>query len=167
MKNLRWNFFITGGILILLGVLTLRYPIEAIMSAGFMIGLGLTASGLNYFSGFYFFRLKRFIVLGLLDLISGIIMIVQPGISAFLFPFVLAAWLLSNGLARTCTGFWLGGAEVKGWWVVLLDGLMLICFALFVCASPLLSSLSVMMIIGCVLIVSGVMAIGEGLSLRV
>ena len=162
MRNTRWNFYITGGILILLGILTLKYPLEAIMSAGFLIGIGLVASGLNNFTGFYFFRLKRFILLGILDLITGILMIIQPGLTAFLIPYILGIWLFSTGITRTCVSFWLGGANVKGWWMMLLNGIALILAAALVCVSPLISTLSVMMILAVVFIAAGVSIICEG-----
>ena len=44
MRNFRTNYIITGVIQIILGVLTMRYPLEAIMSAGVIIGIGLVAS---------------------------------------------------------------------------------------------------------------------------
>ena len=162
MKNLRINLYIDGIILIILGILTLRYPVEAIVSAGFIIGFGLVASGINYLSGFYFFRLKRFIMLGLLDIITGLIMIAQPGITAFIIPFVIAAWLFTTGITRTCTSFWLGGSNIPGWWLMLINGIALILLAIFMCISPLNSAFSIMMILACVLIASGVLAILEG-----
>ena len=162
---MRWNFYITGGILILLGILTFRYPVEAIMTAGFFIGVGLVASGLNYFSGWYFFRFKRFIALGILDLVSGAVMLAQPGLTAFFMPFVIGLWLFSTGLARTCAAFWLGGAEIHGWWVMLLNGFALIISAILVCASPLISSISIMILLACVLITAGIFALIEGYCL--
>ncbi len=162
MKNYRTNYIITGAILIILGVLTLRYPVEAIMSAGFIIGIGLLASGLNYFSAYYFFGLKRFILLGLLDFIMGVYMIVQPGVTALVIPFVMAVWLLTTGISRVGLSLWLGGAEVSGWWLMLLDGIVLIALAGLMTAAPLSAALSVMMILAGVLIVSGVLAVIEG-----
>ena len=162
MRNFRTNYLITGAILIILGVLTLRYPVEAIMSAGFIIGLGLLASGLNYFSAYYFFGLKRFILLGLLDFVMGVYMIVQPGVTAFIIPFVMAVWLLTTGISRVGLSLWLGGAKISGWWLMLLDGIVLIALAGLMTAAPLSAALSVMMILAGVLIVSGVLAVLEG-----
>ena len=159
------NFYITGLILIILGALTFRYPVEAIMTAGFFIGCGLVASGLNYFSGWYFFRCKRFIALGLLDLIAGVMMILQPGLSAFFMPFVIGLWLFATGIARTCAAFWLGGAKIRGWWMMLLNGVLLVVSALLVCAAPLISSISLMILLACILIAAGVLAIIEGYAI--
>ena len=162
MKSLRVNLWVTGGILILLGVLMMRYPIEAIMSAGMILGFGIIATGVNHISGWYFFRLNRFLVMGFLDIIAGLIMVIQPGISAFFIPFVIGLWFFSEGISRMCAGFWLGGAEVPGWWMLLISGIAMIAFAVLMCISPLSSTFSVMMILSGVLIASGVLAVIEG-----
>ena len=162
MKSLRVNLWVTGGILILLGVLMMRYPIEAIMSAGMILGFGIIATGINHISGWYFFRLNRFLVMGFLDIIAGLIMVIQPGISAFFIQFVIGLWFFSEGISRMCAGFWLGGAEVPGWWMLLISGIAMIAFAVLMCISPLSSTFSVMMILSGVLIASGVLAVIEG-----
>lgn len=166
MKSLRVNLWVTGGILILLGVLMLRYPVEAIMSAGMILGFGIIATGINNISGWYFFRLTRFLVAGFLDIIAGLALVFQPGLSAFLIPFVIGVWLLTAGMSRTCAGFWLGGAEIPGWWIVMIEGLAMIAFAVMVCAAPLSSTFSVMMILSGVLIASGVLAVIEGFVIQ-
>lgn len=162
MRSLRLHLCLSGAILIVLGVLSMRYPLEAIMSAGVIIGIGLTVSGINHFSGWYFLGLKRFIVMGILDIITGIIMVAQPGITAFVIPIVMALWLFSSGITRTCISFWLGGAKVPGWWMMLLGGLASVFLAVLVMASPLVASVSVMMMLSGVLIACGVLAILEG-----
>ena len=162
MKSLRVNLWITGGILIAVGALMLRYPIEAILSAGMILGVGLIVSGLNELSAWHFFGVRRFIIVGIVDVIAGLALVVQPGMSAFLIPFVIGLWLLSAGISRTCAAFWLGGAEVPGWWMVLVNGLAMIAFAVMMCIAPLSSTFSVMMILSGVLVASGVLAIIEG-----
>ena len=162
MRNFRTNYFITGIILIALGALTLKYPLEAIMSVGFFIGIGLIASGLNYFSAFYFFGLKRFILLGVLDFVMGLYMAIQPGVTALVIPFVMALWLAVTGFSRVGLSLWLGGAKIRGWWLMLINGIVLILLAGLVGASPIVSTLSVMMILAGVLIASGVLSILEG-----
>ena len=162
MRNFRTNYIITGIILIALGALTLRYPLEAILTAGFMIGIGLIASGLNYFSAFYFFGLRRFILLGAIDFVIGLFMAVQPGSGALIIPLVMALWLASTGFSRVGVSLWLGGASVRGWWLMLIDGICLILLAGLIGASPLISTLSVMLILAGCLLSSGVLSILEG-----
>lgn len=161
----RVNMFITGAILIALGGLTLKYPLSAIMTVGTFIGIGLVVSGINYFSGFWFFRFKRFILLGLLDIIAGALMIARPGITSFVLPFVIGLWLFMTGISRMGVSLWLGGAKVKGWWLMLLNGIVLIVLSALMCASPIVGSLSIMMVLACALIASGVLAVIEGFLL--
>lgn len=162
MRRVRLNFYVTGIILIMLGVLIMRYPVEAIMSAGFVMGIGLIASGLNYCSGYYFFRLKRFILLGILDLLMGLYMTVQPGVTALIIPFATGLWLLLTGISRTGMSLWLGGAKISGWWLMLLIGIISILLAALMFASPVVGALYIMMITAGVLIASGILAILEG-----
>ena len=145
-----------------MGVLMMRYPVEAIMTAGMILGFGIIATGINHVSAWYFFRQTRFLVAGFLDIIAGLALVIQPGISAFLIPFVIGLWLFSEGISRTCAAFWLGGAEIPGWWMVLISGLAMTAFAVMMCVAPLSSTFSVMMILSGVLIASGVLAVIEG-----
>ena len=165
MKSLRVNLWVTGAILIVLGVMMMRYPVEAIMSAGMILGVGLLMTGVNHVAGWYMFGLRRLLAFGFLDIVAGLVMVIQPGISAFLFPFVIGLWLLSAGLSRTCAGFWLGGAEMPGWWMVLVGGLAMVAFAVMMFVAPLSSTFSVMMILSGVLVASGVLAVVEGLMI--
>ena len=145
-----------------MGVLMMRYPVEAIMTVGMILGFGIIATGINHVSAWYFFRQTRFLVAGFLDIIAGLALVIQPGISAFLIPFVIGLWLFSEGISRTCAAFWLGGAEIPGWWMVLISGLAMTAFAVMMCVAPLSSTFSVMMILSGVLIASGVLAVIEG-----
>ena len=159
----RINMFITGAIFIALGVLTLKYPLSAIMTVGTFIGIGLVVSGINYLSGFWFFRLKRFILLGVLDIIAGSLMIARPGITSFVLPFVIGLWLFMEGISRMGVSLWLGGAKIKGWWLMLLNGIILVALSALMCASPLVGTLSIMLVLACALIASGVLAVLEGI----
>ena len=164
MRDFRINCFITGAILIVLGGLAFFRPVEALVTVGFFMGIGLIASGINYFSAFYFFGLKRFILLGLLDFIAGLYMAFQPGAAALVIPFVIGMWLVSAGFSRVGISLWLGGARVSGWWLMLLNGIVLVVLGALMFASPLNVSLSVMlmMILAGTLAVEGVLTILEG-----
>lgn len=164
MKNFRTNCIITGAILIVLGVLALRYPLEAITTAGYLIGIGLIVSGINYFSAFYFFGLKRFVYLGLLDFVMGLYLTIQPGFTALIIPFVIGLWLVFTGISRIAMSLWFGGAKVRGWWMMLLNGMALCAMGGVIFVSPLKASLSVMlmMLLGGAFIASGVLTVCEG-----
>lgn len=162
ITRVRWHYYIAGAIFILLGLLTLRYPLEAIMTVGFFMGIGLIATGLDYFSAYYFFGYKRFILLGLLDFIMGVYMTIQPGVTAFVVPFAVGIWLLVAGMSRICVSLWLGGAQVRGWWLMLIYGIGLIGMGVLMCVSPLTGAPAIMVLLSFDLIASGILAVIEG-----
>lgn len=162
MRNIKIHMYITGIILIIMGLLSFMYPITALMSLGMLIGIGLCISGLNYLSGYYFCKPMSFIILGILDLLMGILLILRPGITAFFIPYIIGLWLFLTGFSRIGTSLWLGGARISGWWLMLINGIALIIFGCLMCASPLISALSVVTVLGVGLIIFGILAITEG-----
>ncbi|MBQ3645975.1 MAG: DUF308 domain-containing protein [Synergistaceae bacterium] len=156
------NFYITGILLIILGIITFFHPVEELLTVGLLIGVGSIISAVNNFTGFYYFRFNRFLALGIIDFIIGVLMIWQPGITAFLIPFMIGLWLFSAGMTKICTSFWLGGSKIHGWWLMLINGIALVISSLVVCVSPLLSSISIMMLLAVIFIIIGVLIIFEG-----
>ena len=167
LRTFRAHCVITGVILLLLGIFAMARPVEALISVGFFMGLGLIASGVNYFSAYYFWGLKRFILLGLLDFLAGLYMTFQPGMAALVIPLVIGVWLACSGISRVGMSLWLGGAKVSGWWLMLLNGIALIFLGGLISVSPLNVTLSVMlmMILGGTFIAEGVLTVLEGLMM--
>ena len=179
MKRLRWTLYITGGILIALGLWSLTYPVEALLSLAFALGFGFCLSGLNYlvpclpvpFGGAL--RGDRlyprwFLLLGVLDLLMGILMLTRIGLTAFMIPVMAGGWLFLVGLVRVGTSIRLRGIELDGvrvfprWWLMLMNGVALVAVACLMCASPLVGALSVVAVLGGSLIASGLLHILEG-----
>ena len=156
------NSYIAGILLIILGIITFFYPVEQLMTVSLIIGTGFIFSAVNNFTGFRYTRLKRFIAFGIIDFISGSLMLLRPGITAFLIPFVIGLWFFSNGMTKICASFWLGGADIHGWWIMLLDGIIMVIAALLICASPLVSAVSIMILLSIVLVLAGISIIIEG-----
>ena len=129
MKRLRWTLYITGAILILLGLWSLRYPVEALLSLAFFLGLGFCVSGVNYivpclFRGNGGVYPWWFIIFGILDLMLGAVMLGRIGLTAFMLPLFVAAWLVFAGVARILTSFRLKALGLSRWWLTLLNGVI-------------------------------------------
>ncbi|MBR1672545.1 MAG: DUF308 domain-containing protein [Fretibacterium sp.] len=167
MKKLRWTLYITGGILILLGLWTLRYPVEALLSLAFFLGLGFCLSGVNYIVPCLFRRGECvypwwFLIFGILDLITGAVMLGRIGLTAFMLPLFVAAWLIFAGIARILTSFRLRRLALPRWWLMLLNGVAVILLGCLMTASPLVGGLSVVMALAGSLIAKGLLVIMEG-----
>ncbi|MBQ9565381.1 MAG: DUF308 domain-containing protein [Synergistaceae bacterium] len=173
IRELRWTLYVKGGILIALGLWSLTYPLEALLSLAFALGLGFCLSGISHLVPCFtlrgsFLYPRWFLLLGILDLLIGFIMLTRLGITAFMIPVAAGGWLFFTGLVRVGTAVRLRSITIDGvrvfprWWLLLLSGLALTVFACYLCASPLLGALSVVVVLGGGLVVSGVLHLIEG-----
>ena len=172
MKSLRWTLYSTGGILIVLGLWSLAYPIDALLSLAFALGLGFCLSGLNHLVPCLSLRgdplyPRWFLVLGALDLILGIIMLTRLGLTAFMIPLAVSIWMGGSGLVRIATSLRLRGLKVgklrlfPRWWLMLLSGLALVLCAGVLFASPLLAGLYVVFVLAGGLVGAGLLILLE------
>ena len=167
MKTLRWTLYLTGGILILLGLWSLFYPLEALLSLAIYLGIGLCLSGVNHLLPCFSLRGEAlyprwFLFLGIMDLIVGVLMLTRIGLTAFMIPMVVAAWLCWIGLVRLVTCIRLRSLHLRGWWIMLLSSLALIACSCAMFLSPLVGWLSVVAILSSTLIAAGALNILEG-----
>ena len=80
-RKLRRALYVTGGILIALGLWSLTYPVGALLSLAFALGIGFCVSGINYLIPCFTMRgdslyPRWFLLLGLIPLVGPIILIV-------------------------------------------------------------------------------------------
>ena len=173
IRKLRWTLYIKGAILIALGLWSLTYPLEALLSLAFALGLGFCLSGIDTLFPCFTLRgsslyPRWFLLLGILDLVIGFFMLTRLGLTAFMIPIAAGGWLFFTGLVRVGTSIRLRSIMIDGarlfprWWLLLLSGLALMAFACYLCVSPLIGALSVVMVLGGGLIASGVLHVLEG-----
>ena len=94
-KTLRWTLYFTGGILIVLGLWAMTYPVEALMSLAFSLGVGFVLAGINHLVPCFSLRgdpmyPRWMLVQGVLDLLIGIVMLTHLGVTAFMIPIMVA-----------------------------------------------------------------------------
>ena len=167
MKTMRWTLYFTGALLIVLGFWAMTYPVGALMSLAFFLGIGFIAAGLNHLVPCFSLRgdpmCPRWMMLqGLLDLVVGVVMLTRIGLTAFMIPMVVACWFCFTGIVRIATSFRLKAVGLRGWWRMLLNGLLLVVCACLMAVSPFVAGLSVAFMMGSALVLSGIMMIVEG-----
>lgn len=165
-KTLRWTLYFTGGILVVLGLWAMTYPIEALMSLALYLGIGFILAGLNHLVPCFSLRgdslyPRWLFVLGVLDILIGVVMLTRLGLTAFMIPLMVAFWLFLTGLVRAVTAFRLRALGFRRWWRMLLNGLILAVCASLMAASPFVGGLSVAFMLGGTLVVSGVLILVE------
>lgn len=167
MKSVRWTLFTTGGILILLGLISFFHPAASLMSLAFFIGIGFVVSGINNLVPYFTLRGTPFrppwlLPQGILDLLLGVIMLAKIGVTTLMIPIMLGFWVMFMAVLRMIDSFRLRRAGFRKWWLIFVGGIALLLCSLMVLSSPALGALFVTWLIGAMFICAGVMAIAEG-----
>ncbi len=167
LKSMRWTLFTTGGILILLGIVSCFHPLASLMSFAFFIGIGFVVAGINHLVPYFTMRGSSYrpswlLPQGILDILLGVLMLTRIGLTTLMIPVLLGFWVMFMGVLRLYSSFQLKRAGLKKWWILLISGVLLLLCALMVISSPILGALLVTWLIGAMFICAGAAAIAEG-----
>ena len=165
-KTLRWTLYFTGGVLVVLGLWAMTYPVEALMSLALYLGIGFILAGVNHLVPCFSLRgdpmyPRWMLVQGVLDLLIGVVMLTRLGLTAFMIPIMVACWFCSTGVVRIATSFRLKSLGFGRWWAMLLNGLLLAVCASLMLASPFAGWISAALLMGSVLVASGFLIVWE------
>jgi uncharacterized membrane protein HdeD (DUF308 family) len=163
-KSLRhgWVFLLTGILLIFAGLVALYDPLLTGRALGITLGILVFLMGVSHISFAVANRhLPHFtwhIVLGILDLVIGAFLLPYPDITIVVLPFLLGFWFLIRGISMIFYAFTLRHftATGSGWTWLLIGGIFIGFFSLFVIWFPLFGFLTVVTWTAMALIVTGI-----------
>jgi uncharacterized membrane protein HdeD (DUF308 family) len=129
-----WGWFLALGILLtVLGILSLGFTFTATILTVMGLGLVLSIAGImqliegvttRRWGGFFLHFL-----IGLLYLISGAVLFLNPGMSALSFTFILAIFFVSIGLFRVISSV---GMQFRQWGWTFFSGLVSIALGVMI-----------------------------------
>jgi uncharacterized membrane protein HdeD (DUF308 family) len=155
----RTMFLFRGIAAILFGILTLVWPKLSLVALVLMFGIFAVISGVtavaaalrNTGEGGWGFLLFE----GILGILAGVIALVWPGITAFAFLYLLAAWAIVTGILQLVAPLSFPMSVGRGFLMVL-SGLVSIVFGIVIAAQPASGLLAVVWLIGVYAIIIGV-----------
>jgi uncharacterized membrane protein HdeD (DUF308 family) len=163
-----WTVALRGIAAIVLGVIALGAPKLAFLSLVVVFGAfalldGVLAMGLAS-------RVPRsmrnaMIGRGLTSLVTGVIALAWPGITAFVLLFMIAAWAIVSGILEIVTAIQLR-KEIRGEGLLILEGVLSIGFGLVLFLSPLAGAVVLGIWVGAYALVLGGMMLSSAWRLR-
>lgn len=167
LKSMRWTLFTTGGILILLGIISFFHPLASLMSLALFIGIGFVVAGINHLVPYFTMRGSAYrpswlLPQGIIDILLGVLLLTRIGMTTLMIPLMLGFWVMFMGVLRLYSSFQLKRAGLQNWWLLLVSGIVLIVCSLVVLSSPIVGALFVTWLIGGMFICAGAAAIAEG-----
>ena len=143
-----------------LGVFIWLNPAATLMALALYIGIVFIIVGAGYFAASFSFRSGWYLLVGLLDILVGIIFVSNLSVSAASLPIIFAVWCLAVGAVQVASAFQLRLAGFPWGWS-LGAGLLGILFGFLILAYPALGALTITALMGAYALLYGVVEIIE------
>lgn len=161
-----------GVILFLLGVLTFVYPTQSYLGMALIFGWVILLSGIMEVilatTNRHFVTGRGWLIAGgVIEIVLGIILIFNVGLSASTLPIFLGFWLLFRGFSAIGLGGDMNSMNVPGSGWTIFSGILLVLAALWVLFQPLVfGTVAVIAWVGVSLLFAGVAACSLSIQLR-
>lgn len=167
LKSMRWTLYTTGGIFILLGIVSFFHPLASLMSLAFFAGIGFLVAGINHLVPYFTMRGSALrpgwlLPQGILDVLLGLVMLTKIGLTTLMIPILLGLWVLFTAVLRLVVSFRLRAAGLKRWWMMLISSVVLFLSSLVMLSSPIVGAFIITWLIGGMFVCAGFAIIAEG-----
>jgi len=164
MKSLVKSSYITSSILILLGLVLVVKSEETLKVISYLVGGVLITLGIVAFIKFFKNSEKNIpdnfdIIYGIVTIVFGIFIIINPKLVASIIPFVLGAWILFKSAFKVAYGFELKGKNNPIWKTTLITSGISALVGIIILFNPFKTASIVFMLIGIALIAYGIIDI--------
>jgi uncharacterized membrane protein HdeD (DUF308 family) len=165
-----WLFTLRGVLGIIFGILALIFPGPTILSLVLLFSAYMLVDGIfGIISAVRAIRRKEdrwglLIFEGLLDIATGVVAFLWPGLTVVAFVWLIAAWAIVSGGLMTAAGFRLN-IEHGRWWLFL-GGLLSLAYGVLLIITPLIGAVVFTWWLGAYALVFGVALVIFSLKLR-
>lgn len=166
LKTIRWTLYTTGGILILLGILSFFFPEASLMTLAVCVGVGFILAGINNLVPYFSLRGSPFrpawlLPQGILDILLGVLMLTRIGLTSFMIPVLLGFWMIFTSVLRLSFCLQLRRAGLRKWWLMPVSAIAMLFCSLVMISSPVAGVLVVSWSIGTALVCAGLVMLAE------
>ena len=158
-KGSKWNL-VAGIVMLFLGGFVWFNPFGTMLALAFYIGVGFVLAGAFYVMSSIEIRSGWYLLVGALDLVVGLILMANLGITAASLPVILALWSLTVGVVQLIGAFELKRYELPWGWSVLM-GIIGVVFGLIILAYPLVGAITISTVVGLYAVMFGILQLAE------
>lgn len=157
-----WISLLVGIILIIGSVFALKDPAATFLTLAIMLGITAIVRGLMLVITYYqirnltSFKLKFGLVIGILLIIVGIIFLFKPVFAANIFAYMVAIWFIADAINNLMSVSLLKPFGTALFIFNIILNILLLISGIILLFNPLIVGLSIPLIIGVSLLVSGI-----------
>lgn len=142
-------------LLMFCGAYVLFNPVAALMTTSLILGLFFIVTGIGYFFVFYQSRSYMLMIMGILDILIGLIFVSNLGLTAQSIPIIFALWCLFIGITQIASSLEMKDFQIDVWKWVFGLGLLSVLFAFLIFFHPAIGILTITLLMGSYLIIYG------------
>lgn len=171
VKKLKYAFIAIAVILVVIGIFCIFLPWETFSAMQILAAAALVVQGIHfivsYASTTFYFKDPMQIVMGILNIILGILLLASPvALTATTLAFIFSFLLIFSGAERIAFAGKLKYYRIMNTGIMTFSGVLSIILAVVFLALPLVSLLVLNYIVAAYLIVSGVALFIEAVSMK-
>jgi len=154
-----WHL-LAGILMVVLGTYVWFNPFISLMALSLYIGIALIVIGAGYIGSSMSLESGWFMFVGLIDIIVGIILVSNLGVSAATLPIIFALWSVSVGAVQLVSSYHLSKNNLPWGWSLSL-GLLGIIFGFLILQYPNLGAVTISTLLGLYIVLYGILEIIE------
>ena len=154
IQNFLWKSIFISLLFLILGIVLVIDPNMSVFGIAYVVGVVLIINGISYMieSNVKLLFYDPLLV-GIISLIFGIIVIVNPDIFTVMIPIVLGIWFIIYGVIKYKFSLVLNEIGENGWAVSLLGALITMFSGILLMVFPKVGAVTLVFMIGVLLIV--------------
>ena len=156
-----WLFLVIGILMFIGGIWVVRTPVASYVTLAWLFGVLVLADGIFYIV-FSLSNIRRltgwgwYLAAGILELLIGIYLLMNPVILLTILPFVVGFWLLFRGITLISSSLELKGHSIPGWGWVLTLGILLTVISFWMIVDPTFGAMNVIILTSFALLSLGI-----------
>lgn len=157
MSSVKKNIWVLliSLIMIATGVYVLFNPVETLLAMALYLGVSFAVMGVAYIIAFTKEKVYMSLTLGILDLVIGLIFLLNLGVTAMTIPLIFALWCLFVGIVQIVTSLELKENMIPSWSWLLCTGILGVLFSLLIFFYPMIGILTLTLLMGTYLLLYG------------
>lgn len=167
-----WLYMLCGILCVAAGITVFAFPVGSYMTLGLIFGFLMLIVGVLQLivaasSGNFFAMRGYLIVGGILDIILGLFLCINPSVTMLLMPILLGIWLLYHSFIIMALGGDMATFNVSGSGWVVAGGVLLMLFSIFILVNPMSAGVTAIVVLtGLGLIIFGILLCALSVTLR-
>lgn len=146
-----WIHLFIGALYLLMGFWVITTPESSYLALSiffsvlmFISGVSAVIFAITNYRGFYGWG--WYLASGIIDFVIGLTLIIHPGITMTILPFLLAFWFMFQGFLGIGGAIDMKRFRVGNWWITLIFGALGILFSILIINNPALGSFSIVLL---------------------